>query len=233
MFDLHQLIKLQEIDSALLELERLKGDLPKRVDELKTIMDTVTASIKNNQNRLTEIEIEIRHLTGSETDHRTKMEKLRDQLYLVKTNREYDALTSEIDHFKSKIDEEELQELELSEEKDRLEEQVKLDKLQSEQMVSDLQIQEEKLAKTVSSTEIEYKQLMSERESLTPGIDLRYIALYDRVRNARDGLAVVPVTNQGCGGCFSKLTSQTVVEIRNGKTFVQCTVCRRILFWKE
>ena len=107
MSDLRQLIKLQEVDSALLELEQLKGDLPRRVDELKTIMDTVTTSIENNQNRLKEIELEIRHLTGSETDHRTKMEKLRDQLYLVKTNREYDALTSEIDHLKSEIDEEE------------------------------------------------------------------------------------------------------------------------------
>jgi len=233
MSDLIQLTKLQEVDSALIKLEHLKGDLPKIVEELTEKIEELATSINSNTRRLEEIELEIRRIKGSDTDHKTKIEKLRDQLYLVKTNREYDALMSEIDHLKSEIDNEELAELELSEEKDRLEEQVKLDKLQYEQMVTDLKTRKEKLKKTISSTEKEYQQLMTQRDTLTPSIDSRYIALYDRMRQARDGVAVVPVIDLACGGCYSKLTSQSLVEIRDGIVIVQCPVCRRILFWKE
>ena len=233
MSALHQLTKLQEVDTALLELEQMKGDLPRKVEELTDRMKELTGAIEVNEKRLMEIELEIRRIHGTESDRKSKIEKLKDQLYLVKTNREYDALVSEIDHIKAEIDEEELRELELSEEKDRLEEQVKLDKLQTEQMVTELRTRKEELAKTISETENEYQALIVRREALTPRIDFRYIAIYDRVRNARDGIAVVPIEDHACGGCYSRITSQTLVEIRGGNMIIQCPVCRRILYWRE
>lgn len=233
MSDLSRLAKLQEVDSAFIELERLKGDLPVKVEELSSRMGELQASIKRNEDRLTEIEAEIRRIQGAEADGKSKIDKLRNQLYLVKTNREYDALMSEIDHSKAEIDEEELRELELSEEKDRLEEQVKLDKLQSEQTESELKMRKKELEKTILSTQKQHKELMQKREALTPHIDSRRLALYDRVRKARDGVAVVPVVNRACGGCHSRITSQGLVEIRNGDTIVECPVCRRILYWEE
>ena len=232
MSNLSQLEKLQEVDSALIELEYLKGDLPKEVQELTRKSEELTSSIQQNQERLKEIEMEIRRIHGMEADRKEKMDKLQEQLYLVKTNRQYDALMSEIDHLKAEIDEEELRELELSDENDRLEEQVKLDRLESERIASELQERKAELEKTISSTEKEHRELMQQRETLTPRIDVQYVAIYDRVRDARDGLAVVPVVDHACGGCHSRLTSQSIVEIRNGDSIVQCPVCRRILYWK-
>lgn len=231
MNKLEQLINLQEIDTALMELEKLKGDLPKRIEDLTEKMEEIDADLDANKERLKEAEIEIRQAQGTEADQNEKLDRLQEQLYLVKTNREYDALMTEIDHLKSERDETELKELELSEEKDHLEEQVKLDQLNRETMASELESQKEELEKTTASTEKEWKQLMAQKKKLAPLIDSRYLALYDRVRSARNGVAVVPITNQTCGGCFSRLTSQSVSEIRSGNTIAQCPVCRRILYW--
>lgn len=230
---LRQLAKLQEVDSAWIKLEHLKGDLPRRVEELTARLEELASSIKNNEERLKRTEVEIRHIQGAEMDRKNKIEKLRDQLYLVKTNRQYDALMNEIDHLKSEIDEEELRELELTEEKERLEEQVKLDRIEREQKEKELRSRKGELAETISKTEKQYKELMLKRQALTPKIDTRYMALYDRVRNARDGVAVVPVIDHACGGCYSRITSQALVEIRNGDTILQCPVCRRILYWQD
>ena len=231
--DLSQLTKLQEVDTALVELEHQKGALPKKVEELTRIRKELLTSIEKNQERLKEIVVEVRQIQGMETDKKEKTDRLQNQLYLVKTNREYDALMSEIDHLKAEIDEKELKELELSEEKERLEEQVKLDSLRIEQMVAELSARRQELEETIASTEKEHKELMLRRETLTPSIDARHMALYDRVRGARKGVAVVPVVDHSCGGCHSRLTSQSIVEIRDGDRVDQCPVCRRILFWLE
>ncbi|MFQ6615870.1 MAG: zinc ribbon domain-containing protein [Fidelibacterota bacterium] len=231
MSQLDQLIKLQEIDTALIELERLKGDLPGKIEELTRNMEQIDAALHGNESRLKDLELEIRHAQGTEVDQKVKLDRLQEQLYLVKTNREYDALMTEIDHLKNDMDEAELKELELSEEKDRLEEQMKLDRLNRETMASELEDRKKELEKTTASTESESRRLLARREKVTPEIDSRYLALYDRVRSARDGVAVVPIVNHSCGGCHSRITSQAIVEIRSGDTIAQCPVCRRILFW--
>ncbi|MFQ6676380.1 MAG: zinc ribbon domain-containing protein, partial [Fidelibacterota bacterium] len=100
-----------------------------------------------------------------------------------------------------------------------------------EAMESELRGRKEELEKATASTEKEWKQLMARREKLSPRIESRHLSVYDRIRRARDGLAVVPIINQSCGGCHSRLTSQSIVEIRSGDIVTQCPVCRRILFW--
>jgi len=228
---LGELVKLQEVDSALLELEYLKGDLPGKVEEMSERINHLVASIQQSEMRLIEINLEIRKIQGVESDRKSKVEKLQDQLYLVKTNREYDALMAEIDHLKNEIDEEELRELQLSEEQDRREEQLKLDKTQNKETAVELEKQKKELEKTIQSTEEEHKTLTAQRDKIAPNIGVRHIGLYDRVRKARNGVAVVPVTNHSCGGCHSYLTSQFVVEIRGGDGVTQCNSCQRILFW--
>lgn len=228
---LKNLISLQKIDTALMELEKLKGDLPKNIEALRSRMDELDSAISANKERLKQVEVGIRRAQGDKTDQKEKLDRLQEQLYLVKTNREYDALTMEIDHLKSEKDQFELKELELSEELDRLEEQLKLDDLNRETMASELESRTVELEKATASTEKEWNELMIQRDKLTPEIDPRYLSAYNRVRGARDGLAVVPITNQTCGGCFSRLTSQSVSEIRSGNTIAQCPACRRILYW--
>ena len=233
MAKLFQLVKLQEIDNQLLELDQLKGDLPLQVRKLTSRTDQLDKSIIIVKARLKEIAVSIQRLQTLELERKTKTDKLQEQLYLVKTNREYDAFMAEIDHLKSEIDIEELQELELLEEKERLEEQLKLEKLQIVEFSNELNKQEKKLKKTIAGTEKEFEELTEIRETIVPGIDTRDLAVYDRIRKARDGVAVVPIQNGACSGCFAHLTSKTIMEARSGQRLLTCSVCRRFLYWLE
>ena len=230
---LEQLIKLQGIDTAIMEIEELQGDLPMKVKELTTIMSELEATIISAKSKLTEIEIEIRKMQTLEQQRKDKIDQLQDQLYLVKTNREYDALMAEIDFLKVELDKEEMWELELSEEKDQLTEQLETDKSKNEEMSQELGTQKKELESHISETEEEYTELSKCREKVVTNIDQQNLTLYDRVRGAREGVAVVPVVNHACGGCHSRIPSQLEAEIRSGDTMKQCNSCRRILYWEE
>ncbi|MBC8175168.1 MAG: hypothetical protein H8E82_05900 [Candidatus Marinimicrobia bacterium] len=226
-----QLVQLQNVDSKLMELENLQGNLPAKVEHLSDEQNRLNISVSTKEERLQEIQLETRKLEGIVADNEVKLKKLQDQLYIVKTNREYDALMTEIDHLKLTIDDAEIRELELSEEKDRIEEELKIDTLKLEEISEELAIQKEMLEKTIASTDKEKQEFMSQRETIIPNIEPRYLSIYNRVRQARDGLAVVNVVNRVCGGCHARLTSQMISEIRSGTIVHTCPACRRFLYW--
>ena len=233
MTKLNDLVKLQNIDAKLMELEELKGDLPYSVNRLKSQLSDIDESLTTNESRMTEIEKNMRHIKSVVKGCTAKIEKLQNQLYLIKTNREYDALSHEIDHLKSTLDQEELTELELSDESDRLTEQVKIDKIQLKEQSVELEDQEKKLEKTTANTKNEYNDLMSQRKKHITTIDSKFLTLYNRIYKARDGVVVVPIDRNSCGGCHSRLTSQVILEVREENKIIQCSVCRRILFWSQ
>ena len=119
---LEHLIKLHEIDQRLLEIKDIMGDLPSTVETQKKEVKTMKSDNEGKQNRIIEIEKEMRHYEREIEDMNTQMVKYKDQLYLVKSNKEYDSLNHEIDHMKTKISESEKQLLNLIEEKEALEE---------------------------------------------------------------------------------------------------------------
>ena len=166
-----QLVKLQEIDTAIMAIEELQGDLPSKVEELTTTMSQLKSAISTGESRLTEIELEIRKMQTLEQERKDKISKLEDQLYLVKTNREYDALMTEIDHLKGQLDEEEMRELELSEEKDQVSEKLETDKIDNEEMSQQLGTQKQELESRIADTEEEHTELVSKREDLAKNID--------------------------------------------------------------
>ena len=130
---LEQLIKLQEIDHRLLEIKDFMGDLPAMVEIQEKEVVTLESDNEEKQNRIIEIEKKMRHHEREIEDMNIKMGKYKDQLYLVKSNKEYDSLNHEIDHMKTNISEFETQLLNLIEEKEELEETIKLktDKIES------------------------------------------------------------------------------------------------------
>ena len=231
MTEINSLIQLQDVDSQLMDLEELQGDLPSKVEDLSSRLEELNASIHSAKARITEIDSEIRQLEGHESDRRTKVVKLKDQLYLVKTNREYDALMSEIDHLEEEINTEENRELDLMQEKEQLEEQLKFDESQISELDIELKNQAGELEKRVASSKEEETRLSQEREKIVPTINSKFMSVYDRIRQAKNGIAVVPIVDHNCGGCHSRITSQHEAEIRNGEGVYQCSNCRRILHW--
>ena len=123
---LEQLIKLQEIDLRLLEIKNFMGDLPSTGETQEKDVETIRSNNEDKQSRITQIEKEMRHYQREIEGINTQMVKYKEQLYLVKSNKEYDSLNHEIDHMKAKISESETQLLSLIEEQDTLEETFKL-----------------------------------------------------------------------------------------------------------
>ena len=120
-----EIIELQKIDIKLQEIASLLGDLPVKVDSLKNEEIALIESVENGKKRLKEIELELNKCDSSIEEIKEKIDKHKDQLFLVTNNKQYDALQLEIDHLKSNMDEFENKLLEFSEEKETLEEKIK------------------------------------------------------------------------------------------------------------
>ncbi|MFB0515199.1 MAG: zinc ribbon domain-containing protein [Candidatus Neomarinimicrobiota bacterium] len=228
-----RLIKLQAIDTQLMEIEEQKGDLPVTVEYLKRDLENLEQGIAAKSARLQDIEQESRQLKATLAETRARLKKYQEQLLLVSTNRAYDALTAEIDTTKKTLDEGEFHLLELSEEKQRLTDELKADELKVGEKNSELAAQQESLKATIAATEARDKALKQDRVEILARIEPRFLNAYERIRSARDGIAVVPMTRDSCGVCFNRIPPQQQVEIKARDKIVTCESCGVILYWKE
>tara|TARA_B100000579_G_C22568792_1_gene727898 strand:+ start:121 stop:819 length:699 start_codon:yes stop_codon:yes gene_type:complete len=226
------LIELQEIDSQLDDLNSLLGDLPKMVDDLNAQENNLTSKVEEDKKRSKDINLS---LSKSETANKTiqgKIDKLTDQLFLVTNNKQYDALTLEIDHLKEKKEDHESQILEHIEENEELEKSIDENVKLLTELKSDLDVRRKKLEAALSETADEKAALENSREKQISKIDSNTIQIYSKVISARSGVAVVSLSGDSCGGCGAALPIQMASEIRGGKTH-RCFNCGRFVYSKK
>ncbi len=230
---LQQLVELQELDSRLDELIEKLGDLPETV---KTLEIQIENEKDQNGIRTTSIEenaTTIRSNQAKIEDLQLKIKKYEEQLYLVTTNREYDALTAEIDFNKSAIKEAEDQILQAETETERLSKAHDESGSTVDEMEKNLLEAKSSLAATQKETEEEKSQLESKREELVKAVPRNYYSVYNRVRKARKGLAVVPLVRDACSGCHNRVIPQKRVDIYKKNQVVTCDFCGRFLYAAE
>jgi predicted nucleic acid-binding Zn-ribbon protein len=191
MNSIQDLIELQKIDSQLAEIEELLGDLPIKVTELKNKEDSLTSDFERGKARLKEIALEQHKTEMNLAEFKEKIDKLKDQLFLVTNNKQYDALMLEIDHLKENLDRNETTELELLEEKDQLAEQVKSQEQSLESLSKELSSKQVNLEQALAASSSEKKDLESRREETAKDLSASVLARYNRILSARNGLAVV------------------------------------------
>ena len=226
------LIELQEIDSQLDDLNSLLGDLPKMVDDLNSQEHSLITKVQEDKKRSKDINLS---LNKSETANKTiqeKIDKLTDQLFLVTNNKQYDALTLEIDHLKEKKENHESQILAHIEENEELEKSIDDNEKLLTELKSDLDVRRKKLETALSETADEKAALENSREKQISKIDSSTIQIYSKVISARSGIAVVPLSGDSCGGCGAALPIQMASEIRGGKTHT-CFNCGRFVYGKK
>ena len=119
---LQKLIELQKVDAKLFEIEELRGSLPQEVDELKKDLSDTKGTLKESQEKIKAIDKKIREIEGNISQGNEKLNKYKEQIYAVTTNKQYDALTHELETMQGAINESENQILELMEEKENNEE---------------------------------------------------------------------------------------------------------------
>jgi len=225
---LKHLIQLQEIDRQLFEIEEKKGSLPQQVEKLENQAASVKTELETTRLTLEENQKELISIKGVLMDSEEKVKKYQDQLYLVTTNREYDALTNEIETVKAEMAEGEERQLILESEIEKLEETISTSEEQSTAFVEQLDANRDELKEKSDLTDAHQEELEGEREELVKNIGQRYLRKYDRILKARRR-AVVPIVRGSCSGCHKQLNPQTIYEIQQMDAFIECENCGRIL----
>ena len=227
---IHKLVELQTIDTKLKDINDLLGDLPSRVKELDQQEDAIKANLEKDQTRLKELEVKLHRAEVRIAEINDKINKYKDQLFLVTNNKQYDALMHEIDHLKEERVSNESESLSFMEEKETLINSINEMAAELEILTQDLASRREKLESAISESADEKSNLEQNRAEQVSQIDAKFISEYDRVLEARDGLAVVNLSGGACGGCGAYIPAQIVTEIRGNIVMHRCDVCGRFLY---
>ena len=231
--NLKQLIELQRIDSRLLSIAELRGDLPVKVEELTNELSQIKKDFDKNEERVVNIATDIKKESNTIEDSTGKLEKLKNQLYLVKSNKEYDALNFEIDHLKESISKSEMIILELEEEKENINKSSESQKNEIDDATKMLDEKNTELQSTMSKTEQEESNLNKDRITVVDKIEERFVSTYNRLRKTKDGLGVMNILSNACGACYTQLPRQTVIEVKESIEIISCPNCSTYLFFDE
>ena len=228
------LAELQDIDSQLDDLNGLLGDLPKMVEELNEQESRLISKLKEDKTRLKDINLSLKKSETANSETQEKINKVTDQLFLVTNNKQYDALTNEIDHFKEQKDENDSHIISSMDEKEVLEKSMNENETSLEDLKTDLGIRRKKLETALSETSEEKAALEKSREQQISKIDFSTIQIYTKVISARSGVAVVSLSGDACGGCGAALPIQMASEIRAAAAHThRCDNCGRFVYSKK
>jgi len=231
---LDALFELQKIDSEIDRIRTIRGELPLEVQDLEDELEGLETRINKIQEETKELENEVLDRKNATKDSETAISKYKEQQNNVRNNREYESLAKEI----------EFQELEIKlHEKKSKEAKFKIDskkellteaKERFEFRQSDLKTKKAELDEIVGETQKEEDDLLKKSEAAKKKIDDRLVFAYNRLRdNAKNGLAVVVVDRDACGGCFNKIPPQRQLDITSKKKVIVCEHCGRILVPSE
>ena len=231
--DLLLLLDLQEIDDQLGELERSKIYLPEMIQNLEKELTDLEEGISDDGAALLEGEKERKMLELEIETDKQELEKFQQQMRIIKTNKEYDALTTEIDSKRREISDKEERVLTLMAQSDEYQEKLTEMKGSLKEVETSNAEQLTMLKPQASTLQAKIDEKLSLRGNIAKDINRRVIGTYERVRKGKGGMVVVPIRKKACSGCFSQIPPQRIQEIRRGDRIFACDSCGRILIWTD
>ncbi len=224
------LYTLQQIDSQTDKIRIIRGELPLEVQDLEDEVAGLETRIDNYIKELELLKQSIAEKENSIIDSKALIKKYEEQQMNVRNNREYDSLSKEIEFQSLEIQLSEKRIKEFNFKCNAIEEDIENSQQILKERKDDLEIKRSELADIVTETEKEEKQLIKKSEENQKFIEERLLTAYKRIRkNARNGLAVVQIERDACGGCFNKIPPQHQLDIRMNKKIIVCEYCGRIL----
>ena len=227
---LENLLKLQEIDSKIFEIKKVRGALPEEVEELEdeligynTRLDKFKEEIENNNKDIEDLKIKV-------SEAKKLIKKYKDQQMNVRNNREYDAISKEIElqELDSKLFVKKSGENELKIE--QIKEDVKETKKVIKEKTQTLKAKKSDLDVLSDESKGEEKKLETLKNKASKKIESSLLLSYEKlVERQRNGLAVVKVSRNACGGCFNIVPPQRQAEIKEKRKIILCEYCGRIL----
>ena len=224
------LFSLQQIDSQVDKIKIIRGELPLEVQDLEDEVAGLETRIDNFIEEIQGLEKSINEKTNAIKDCKVLIKKYEDQQSNVRNNREYDSLTKEIEFQNLEI---QLCEKKIREFKTVLDvKKIEVERAQNNltEKKNDLEIKKAELDDITAETEKEENDLISKSREHQTYIEERLLTAYKRIRkNASNGLAVVGIERDACGGCFNKIPPQRQLDIKMHKKIIVCEYCGRIL----
>jgi hypothetical protein len=223
-------LTLQKIDSKIDEIKTLKGELPMEVKDLEDEIEGLQKRVQNIDAEIASINEFIEQKTEGKKEALALIKKYEKQQDNVKNNREFEAINKEMElqELEVKLNEKHIKDANF-ELKDRaVARQRTEDKIRDVEDV--LKGKKKELEKIIGETEKEEAILAEKSNAAREKVDARLLSAYERIRGSyRNGLAVVPIHRDSCGGCFNVIPPQRQSEIRQHKKIIVCEHCGRVL----
>ncbi len=224
------LFSLQQIDSKIDKIRIIRGELPLEVQDLEDEIAGLETRIDNFIQDIKNLETSTNEKKSAIVDCQMLIKRYEEQQNNVRNNREFDSLTKEIEYqnLEIQLNEKKIREFTLALETKKADVERANSTLNERR--NDLEIKKAELNDIVAETEIEEKELLQKSIDNQKYIEERLLTAYKRIReNARNGLAVVKIERDACGGCFNKIPPQRQLDIRMHKKIIVCEYCGRIL----
>jgi hypothetical protein len=230
---LNSLLELQVIDEDIGELERSKVYLPEMIGNINGEITTLETEIAENERKLLESKKKQKQIELDIETDKEDLAKYQKQMKVIKTNKEYDALITEIDNRKQRISDNEDEILKLMGIVDECTEKLGQLKSNLEETRETTKAHLENLKIEMGTLESKINEKIKQRAGLIKNIDRKALSMYERIRKGKGGMAVVPIRRKACGGCYKQIPPQMTQEIRRGDKIFTCDSCGRILIWLD
>ena len=227
---LNNLYQLQTMMSEIDKIKTLRGELPLEVQDLEDEVAGLQTRIEKIQQDIAELRANVANKRIEIETAKVSVEKYKAQQDNVRNNREYDVLTKEIEFQNLEIElcEKRIREAQAAEKAKN--EDLERSTVLLEERKQDLEAKKAELDEIVSETKHEEEKLREKAKALEGEIEPRLLQAFKRIRkNSRNGLGVVYVQRDACGGCFNKIPPQKQLDIRSRKKIIVCEYCGRIM----
>lgn len=227
---LSSLYKLQTIFSEIDRIKQIRGDLPLEVKDIDDNIAGLKTRLSNYENEIADLKARIVKKTEEINQAKSAIERYKGQLNEVRNNKQYDNIAKEIEYQNLVIQGDEK---DINEYTRLIDNRTKDIATTTEDIKDKQQMLEEKkseLAEIVAETKQEEETLRMKAKKLEPQIDERTLTAFKRIRqNARNGLGIVTIQRDACGGCYNRIPPQKQLEIKMHKKVIVCEYCGRIL----
>jgi predicted nucleic acid-binding Zn-ribbon protein len=224
------LYTLQLVDSEIDKIKIIRGELPQAIQDLEDELAGLQTRIENFKSSIAEQNDNIAKRNSEIADHKAMMAKYQKQQDNVRNNREFEAINKEIEFQELEIQLCERRNRDANNKIKELEQHIEAAQLLIDGRQKELDSKKEELDGIIEETKKDEVRLLEKSKEMEQYIDDYYLTGYKRIRNqARNGLAVVTIERDACGGCFSKIPPQRQSEIKMHKKVIVCEYCGRIL----
>ena len=231
---LRSLFDLQKVATEIDKIRTLRGELPLEVQDLEDEIEGLETRISNLEGEVKTLNDGILAMKNKIKDAGLLIKKYEAQQSNVRNNREFESIAKEVEFQTLEIELGEKRIKEFNFEMKAKNEVLESSKKQSDERKTDLSVKKSELNEIVSETQIEEERLKNKGKEIEERIEERLLVAFKRIRkNARNGLAVVTVARDACGGCFNKIPPQRQLDIQLRKKIIVCEYCGRILVDNE